>query len=465
MKNFKKIQRVLLLCLLAGCNDITDHDPYDSIVPENFFNTRQDALAGIMGAYDALQTSSYYGREVLTFTELCTDNMTFDRGNYLQAFADNATTSTTDFIANFYQEAFIGINRANFVIQKVPPINDPMFTNREEIIGEAYFLKAFHYFLLVGLYGGVPVLTEPVSSINPEEISRARNTEAEVYDAIIAYLTTAEEMLPESYPTLTEDKGRATKLAATAMKARVYMEMGQWENAAAAAQQVINNGKVFLEDTHEKIFEGGNSNESIFELQYTAPEGEGSYSMAGYTLPVILGGRYNYVPSEELIALFTNENSPRSNFTLREVEDGGVVLPYINKYNVRTGLENIIVLRLAETYLILAEALARTGYPSQQALDLLNEIRIRAGVTPYTAAALSDQQSFMEALWLERRLELAYESFRRFDLYRRYRFGDETDKQIAMEDLGITNPARWLYPYPQIELDLDPKLEPNPSNN
>jgi hypothetical protein len=432
---------------------VTDKDPIDGIANDVSYQTAGDAEAGLIGAYNALLVFEYMGLNYLALTEVNTDNVTYTGNdvNYVQLDNNNAAAENT-VVADLWDRIFRGVNWCNYLIVRVPGIQDPAIESvRNRILGEAYFLRAFHYHTLVNIWGGVPIVTELLTSFDQNVIYPARSTPDEVYAFIIEDLKKAEEMLA-GYPVLT---GRASQWAVKALLAKVYLEKGEWALAADKAAEVINSKQYSLTPQYSTIFTNENSSESIFEVQF---DNVNQSVLAAFHLPVSLGGSRFFAPSDTLLKRYEAKDSLRKTTSVKLDKAN---TPYSTKYpRITTKDDNLIVSRLADVLLMRAEALAQLSYPSEEALGLLNQVRKRAGLTEWVPEDVPDQLSFLTALYRERQVELAFEGQRRFDLVRMSR--QEAFREQALQALGISDPDRILLPIPRYDLDLNSNLEQNP---
>jgi hypothetical protein len=266
-----------------------------------------------------------------------------------------------------------------------------------------------------------------------------RNTAAEVYAQIEQDLEEAATLLPAA-----RNVGRATQPAANALLARVYLDEGKNTQARDKATSVIANASFSLVANYRDLFTNKNSSESIFELQYSI---NNQNSLAFWFFPQALGGRYGFAPSPALFNAYEANDRRR---------DASIAVSgnsrYGNKwYRIANGDDNVIVVRLAEMYLIRAEANARLGAAADVVRADINVVRARAGLAALPTTVTS-QTALLDAILQERRVELAMEGFRFFDLRRYGR---------AQSVLAIAA-DKLLLPIPQIEIDVNSNLTQNP---
>ncbi|MFN8208072.1 MAG: RagB/SusD family nutrient uptake outer membrane protein [Bacteroidales bacterium] len=431
-----------LIYLLTGC-DVLNVEPEDSIPAASAFKDKTGIERGILGSYSDFQSLSYYGRAFLVFSDLAADNLIHPPDATNSDFAEidnNALLPENSAVWNFWSAAYSGINTANNVIVKVPEMTDMSDEEKNAALGELYFIRALNHFNLMNIFGPVPLKTKP--TVGAKNLDAARNTVAEVYKQIIDDLSFAEQHLGNS-----STKIRATKFAATALLARVYLYKGDYDLAWEKADTVIKAGGYTLLDDYSSIFSNDGSAETIFEIDFTELDRN---RIAEYNFPKSLNGRREVAPAPLLISAFSADDTLRKNVTI--AYDGANA--YANKYNdLSKGADNVIVLRLAEMYLIRAESEVRkASFDANAVQDDINEIRGRAHLPP---TAATSREELLLVIENERRLEFAFEGHRWFDLVRTGR---------AMSVLPtVTNADKTLFPIPTQELQTNnsPGMEQN----
>jgi hypothetical protein len=445
------------VAVLAACDTPLDTDPTASIPDDGALTTANNVRAAIRGAYDSFDTDALYNRELTAYPDLYADNLSFT-GTFAtdQQVALRQISPTNGSIATPWAASYGGINRANNIIAAVAAgVDDLDADSAHQYEGEARFIRALHYFNLVRYFGGVPILTEPTRVVG-EESKLPRNTAAEVYALIESDLAAAVTLLPSGRAPAYVDRQ-----AAQALQSRVFLEEGKYAQSRDAATAAINaTGGNSLPTPYAAIWEQENTQESLFELQYSIND---SNSQAFWAFPTTLGGRRGYAPTAALFNAYSAGDVRRD----RTIGLAGTTR-YGRKFFRLAGDDNVPVLRRAELFLNRAEANARLGADVATVLADVNIVRARAGVAPLTAASVtglviptvSGTPIFADTetnrlLWLitqERRLEFALEGYRFFDLRR---------TGVATVLLGI--PAfRLLFPIPQSEIDVNPNLAQNP---
>ena len=480
----KKITILLLPFLfLAGCQ-VLEKTPLPSITPENFFQNADDAESALTAAYDALQQTGTYGQDLNVVGEMPSDNVTSTNGD-VNAMERILWTPQTSQVNNVFQAAYIGINRANAVLNYVPGIQMDT-ARRNQILGEASFLRALHYFNLVRLYGGVPLRLTPTESGENSVVNLARSSEEQVYAQIVSDLQQAEQWTAAG----SASPIRVSKTAVNALQAKVFLTQRQWAQAATAANKVISSGLYQLLPSFNALFPPENKPESIFEVQF-AGNADGGFILPDLLLPsppaTYSFPKFN-IPTNELIQYADTNNDQRWKFTGEIVpagrnhasfllstssnanDNGYFTYKWRSNPNAFNSPDNYYVLRLADVMLMYAEATNEQNGPSQAALTALNAVRTRAGLPALTLANVSTQQAFRNEVDRQRRLELAFEGERWFDLLRYARHEQAgpgvthavTALDIIQQQRGTPNANYLLFPFPQAEINNNALLQQNP---
>lgn len=467
---------IILLCSLASC-EVLDQTPESSFTPDNFYRNADDAKAAVSTVYDLMNSNDMYNQVMWILQDQATDDAEWGGGRSTANQAKNdldkyTFTPATSTFQSVWTTAYRAINRANAVIDRVPNIAmDNDLKNR--YVAEAKFMRGFYYFTLVRLFGGVPLSLKETTSLNDLSVPRA--SVDDVYKQIVQDFTDAENVLPLTYTTA--DKGRASKGAAKAFLAKVYLTRQEWAKASAKAKEVMDLGAGYdLWANYADIFSIANENgkESIFEVQALGGGfGEGSF-MQGYMRPSFdrvngTAGFGDDPVTENLYKTYRTDDK-RRNITLRLYTATGtpaapasVTFPcYVAKYLDPTatangeGSNNFPIIRYADVLLMYAEALNEQAANNDDAYKSINRIRNRAGLPNLTVNLSKDQ--FRDSLLLERRLELAFEGHRWYDLARTKRLISAMKVQnstIKVED------RHYLFPIPQTERDVNAKLDQN----
>jgi hypothetical protein len=370
------------------------------------------------------------------------------------AFTLNALTAGNLLVARLYDYAYVYIGQANIIEEQLKGSKVVSDSVKNQLMGESAFVRACLYFYLVNLWGDVPLV---LSSDYRKTAALPRTATTAVYQQIVADLVQAQQLLPTGYRTHAGYAGDRTipnQAAATALLARVYLYQGNWSGAVGAAGAVIADSRYRLESNLDNVFLS-TSKEAIWQLQsvslpYTE-EGQLFVPLPG--LPV----GPTYLLTNSLLNAFETGDQRQTHWTKSQVL-GGQVYTYPYKYKINTVTattqEYTTVLRLAECYLIRAEARAQLGQVSEALADL-NTIRSRAGLPP---SVLTDQAAVLAAIGHERQVELFAEyGHRWFDLKRT----QQINVVLGSEKSGW-QPDDALYPLPVQELQQNPSLVQNP---
>lgn len=441
------------------------------------FKSASEAEAALAGAYSDFK-NEYYQLDYFVNGDAQSDDAYAGADNPSNFQIDDYKLDATNSnVSRDWRYLYSTIGKCNTVINNVRAVNDPAMSaaRKEEIVGEASFIRAFMYFQATQLWGDVPLQLKEVKTIsaaNLEEIYPqifpARAPQAEVFAQIIADLETALGKVPVS----AAHKGFATKGAVNALLAKVFATQApqDWNKVKDYCDAVIAGGYTLLTD-YDQLWALGNENttESIFEINYNggAPDGNwGTKMFRG------LDWKKFNIPSNDLLAAFDAENdTKRKNSSVIFEDVSGKwsdphypqnKYPFINKWrNFQEGSnQNYIFIRLADILLLKAEALNELG-DQPGAATLVNQIRSRVnlGATPAVT-----QAELRLAIEKERRLELAFEGHRWFDLKRTGRAIEVinnvkgADGQLIGYSLS-TN--RLVWPVPQAELDKNIRLLQN----
>lgn len=457
------MKKYLIIILTAavtftGCKKFLDQTPQSEITGANFYKVPSDAESGLIGCYDALQPDSYYGFDMETYGDVTSDNAYAGGDNPANIQEDTFNTDANNGnISRNWNQIYQAIGRCNDVIDNVSLMDGSLFqaNRKNQILAEAKFLRGLHYFNLVRIFGPVPLVIKQIKNANPESINAGNSTIPAIYDQITKDLNEAIQDLPKD-----SNVGRATKGAAEGILAKVYLTNKNWQQAADLCQQVISLNKYSLVSNYDALWSGKNTSESLFEVQFTG--GTEGNTMPDLFLPFPLA-TYEFLkfstPTEDLIAAYEPNDTRKAASIIFADQYYGKNFPHVYKYRNAAGFAaptNVPVLRYADVLLMRAEALNEIAYPNTEALTLLNQIRTRAGLPSKTLTDLPSQDAFRIAVAKERRVELAFEGHRWFDLLR-------TGTAIStLQAKYPINQNRLLFPIPQSQIDKNPNLKQNP---
>lgn len=453
MKNYlfqKAIAFSIIVLVWISCSKPLNINPVNSVDQTLAFNTSGDVLGALVGAYTRAGAARSYGGDILLEPELLGDDGDIsytDSFIELSGLITKKITISNGFVAGTWEANYSTINTVNNVLAAISKVDKE---NQARAQGEAKFLRGLSYFDLVRLFGrayndgdpttnlGVPLVLKPTSAISDSNYV-ARNTVSQVYAQVIKDLTDAMNLLPAA-----KSNGYfADRACAQAVLARVYLTTQNYTMAASMADSVIESGAYSLTKTYAQEFPNpnpaarqANSTEDIFSIQVSAQAGVNElntwYASSTYA------GRGKTTINDQHLAKY-DANDDRLNLFY---VDGGST--YTGKFNNQYG--NVICIRLAEMYLIRAEANFLNGSAiGDSPVNDVNQTRTRALLSPLTTVALSDIRA-------EKYKELCFEGQTLFDK-KRY-------KQSVLS-LNYNDPS-LVYPIPLRELEANAKLVQNP---
>ncbi len=469
------------LIFISSCKDFLTEDLKGEFSTDTFYKNESQAIQAINGVYNAISFTSS-NNDIWVFGDVASDDAVKggNAGDQTEiTYIDEFTTDASNgIILNYWQFAYEAIARSNNVIANVPSVT--MDEGRKSwIIGEAKFIRAYTYFNLVNIYGKVPLKLLP--QITQEAIHVPLSEVSAIYEQIETDLSDAVVVLPDSYTT--DNTGRVTKGAALAMLGKVCLYQHKWSEAIDYFHQMESLKIYGLLENYADNFKMDyeNSKESIFEIQHLSAQnpGEGS-GLNQWFAPATEGGYYFNAPTQDLVDAFEEgsggEVDPRLDASIGR--DGQ---PWLNgelfsidwsptgfltkKHQqplseVPASLKgdgglNYIYLRYADVLLMKAEAFNEISN-ADSAKANLNKVRQRArasfnGIPPADLLAditTNDQNLLKTAIYNERRVELAQEFHRYFDLMR-------WGKTVAESALGsdFNYDTKRYFPLPQAEID------------
>ncbi|MDR2389872.1 MAG: RagB/SusD family nutrient uptake outer membrane protein [Tannerellaceae bacterium] len=509
----KKIVFLLIILTCASCSDdFITLNPPSELNAEGFYQTESDMNQAVLSAYGKLR--DLYNSQYIRLGEIRSDNTTYSwlSGNPanekgIDDFASPLLPENS-FLNDTWNNSYNVILRCNIVTGRIDNVNFQNETLKSQYKAEARFLRALMYFYLNRIFGGHALNGELLGAIKVDkEITQdkayelGRSSLQEIYDLIIEDLAFAETNLPASYGA--SDIGRATKGAATGLLGKVYMTMAgyplnrgneYYTKAIGQFQTIINNSQYALQPTYSELFDVSNKNtsESLFEVQYKkgAPNGATGSPWNNNFAPrfsdkevVLIGDKGGEnSPTQDMSDAYET-GDPRKYVSMR---DGWINAKtgawesdkYVCKYyDVSTSGSdndnNWIELRLADIYLLYAEALVRTGAGRQEAIGYVNKIRQRARNTPgdpaiepaegllkdLEATDVPNDEALLLAIEKERRVELAFENHRWFDLVRT---GRAKEVMIAEQAKDGYTAFTWsdhalAYPVPMTVMQSNPQ--------
>lgn len=476
MKKLKIKYLLVILVVMASCSDDFVEVDSRNVNSENFFNSEQDYYNALVAAYDLLQ-STYLN---VMLGEIASDNTLAGGENAndvpgIQEVDDMIHTPVNSQLRDIWSWMYAGVNRANYIMEFKDKTD---FPNKEGLLAETRFLRAYYYFELVKWFGDVPFVLDKRIQFG-DQFNIPRTPKEDIYTQIELDLMYAVDNLPY----VQSPVGRVTKGAAQALLGKVYLFQDKFTESATVLENLIDNGPYELLTDYSTMFENFNENniESVFEVQYTDVEGAGfgclqcsSGNVAvgfngirTYNGPVFESGFSFNVPTQEVVDEFEDGDN-RLQTAILDIEawaaDTGATYTtgfehtgYFNrKYisrqgDLNTGDANLTnpnnyrAIRFADVLLMAAEALNRGGISDMRAQGYLNRVRERAfGNADNNVIAAGNALTL--AIYHERRVELVGEGHHFFDLVRTGRAADEID--------GFQAGKHELFPIPRIEIEL-----------
>ncbi len=497
MQNIIKTAGVLLLVTtMASCKKWVDYQPRQDykVTDQDYLRSESDYRTMEVSVYSPIQ----WLNQAVPIGDIASDNSVTGGENAsdvlgLQQIDDYTLTPNNDYLTEIWRSAYEGINRANYLHQfkaKNPAGMAVDFPGKDAMYGEIYFLRAYYYFTLVKFFGDVPLFVDKRLTLADSRTLK-RAPRADVYKQIETDLNNAINVLPPA----ASQPGRVTKYAAQALLGKVLLYQNKFDAAAAMLENVISGPFNLVQDFGSIFLQAGeNGPESIFEIQYSnlspyynwgaATRGQGNYSVQQCGIRGLTGsspyapGWSTNLPTQELAKAY-EPGDQRKAVTVLDIEAYKAanpqfnityqVAPYKNtglynqKYLPRKGetsgqpelnyLNNFRTIRFAEVLLMAAEAYNRGTSPNDaKAQQYLNRVRQRA-FSDQLHNITASGDALKQAIWAERRLELAMEGDRFFDLVRTGR--------AATVITGFKSGKHELFPIPIQEVEIS-GLEQNP---
>jgi hypothetical protein len=457
---------LISLLLLQSCSsDLLNTSPESIKQTDNFYKDEAQLEQGVNAVYGSLQYVGQYQLAMLAIGEIPSDN-TYDE----VPANDNFTYGELDFftvqpnnslLASTWKENYIGIQQANIVLNRIGNVS--MSQVQKNIrIGEVRFLRALMYFNMVRIFGDVPLATKESVNVN-DYFGQGRTSAETVYNFIESELKDTIPLLPET----AAQKGRVTKGASLGLLGRVLITRNKYSEALSYLKQIEGLGYSLLTDV-SRIFDVTNKNntEIIFDVQFASGlngNSEGSqahqmFSPSGFSS----GAKGHNLPTKEIYNIFTTGDKRRDAYI--GLTNNGV--PYSKKLTKPStapadGGSNVVILRLADVYLLIAECYAHAS-DLLNANVYVNKIKNRAGLPSVT---ISDQVQLLDEIALERRKELVGEGHRWFDLVRTGKAAQVMTAHFQNTPgygTAIIKPYHLIMPVPQNQINTDPAIKQNP---
>lgn len=452
MTTHSKIYTASLLAfvlLAAACSDFLDKEQISDFSADGFYKTKDDARAGVYGIYNALQSAlktnfAFWGegRADAVATHHASDPLALIQNNLTESMSSAS-----------WDNLYTVISRANYAIKYIPDVYDGD-SGGDALIGQARALRALAYFYAVRVWGDVPLITEPYTSVEQDIFTEKTDRET-VLKLIEEDLIFAADYCAASY---SGEDARVlfTQGGANALLTHVYMWRQEYDKALITSEKVLNNSLYSLVAMKDwsSIFTAGYTHESIFEIGYNETQTN------GLRVLYALGSDAEYFPSDLFKASFEDDDARQPLIYDLTAATPKMIWKYFgedfNDESADASDQNIVLLRLADIMLLRAEALHQTD-ATVEALTLLNTIRQRAGLDALTEASATTQYgSVADAILHERAIELCYEGHRWFDLVR-------TNQAIAtMNPInGLSDTQNLVWPISELALNANPNLIQN----
>lgn len=499
MKKITIYIKALFISLGFGScgEDFLDKTDPTVIVSNTFYKTDQDVNQAVIGIYGMLRP---YFHNHWQYTEFISDNTTlhFNVGNRGQGPALEALeywqyNAGTPNFGTLYNNTYSILVNVNTTLENLKNSTaSKVIKDRSE--GELKVIRAYLYFDLVRLFGDVILVTAPIKTPR-EAFQLTRSPEEDIYKLIISDLTEAANLLPSSYPN--SQIGRITKGAANGILGRVRLQRKEFSEVVNVLKPILTMGYGLLPN-YADVFkpEQKNHKESIWDVQYQGENTFGVHSSFIYQFAPLAsqgavikfpgqeGGGWN-IPTNEIIALY-EAGDARKEVSLKEgytaTNGTWIPVPFINKYNNPHSIRGVTndnwpILRYSEVLLMLAEAINEQSGPNSETYEYLNAVRARAKLAPLSGL---NQSQFRVALMKERRIELAFENHRWFDLKRtlspaemkallnKHGQGERANPTTSRGGIPFSREDytfeeyQYLFPIPEAQIRINPALRQNP---
>ncbi|MGA0558459.1 RagB/SusD family nutrient uptake outer membrane protein [Larkinella sp. VNQ87] len=456
----KILTAILFLATVSSCNNILEIEPLSQISSNQAFTDLNSAQGVVNGMYNNLQI--VYQWRVQVISDVASDmSQQIDTWDALIAADEFNFGADNSEVEDLYTSLYRCIDIANNIIAYVPGMSVTQ-ADKDDMMGQAYFVRGLAYFDLARFWGGVPnvygtegavIKLTPSVGISQDDYA-TRSTLRQTYDQAEKDLLEALAKLPETRATAVLSKAKATKPAARALLARYYLYNQQWANAEKYATDAIANRA--LNTPFETIFKTKNSAETLFELQFNETDGQG---IRQWYYPSSQNGRGGTALHDEMYAqMVANPADVRGTLAARNTTAN---VYYTTKWSAAQNADNFQLLRMAEQYLIRSEARAEQNNLTGAADDL-NAVRTRAGIAKTTAATKAD---LISAILQERKLEFVGEGQRWFDVIRRGLgltvFSSVRRSKGSLPSYSIKVAGRQVLPFPSAEVRTNTNIQQN----
>ncbi len=486
------------ILIISSCSEeFLNEVPKNQIDLENFFTKPVDAEIGLTGAYSRI--ISKHMMQNLFWLMVSADELT--AANHAQSgvgagdHRDNATTDLYGMLGT-YTEPIKGIVNLNLLLEKVPGIPDEQFEGgrKNEILGEAYFLRGYAFYMLAMVFRDVPIQLEVPTSSNPEDNYMNKSPQSEVLDQAMMDFESAISLLPDRLGDISDHdvRGRGSKWAAYAFTARIHMWRQEWPEAYDACEAIINSGQFRITPRWIDVFAGENDNEEV--IWQSQGQSREEYDFMGvyrwYCDNDPLAPAPPFMVEKKLTDIFDQPyKDVRLEYSVRAIGRSAGVSNYggrnVKHFHVPSGEiiegvsdesrdKNFPLMRLAEVKLMKAETIIQSGYAlgtAEEVLQTLNELRARAADSEFAPREEDNRYDYTEnlgcegidplqidqvglqALKDEKYRELAMEAVRWIDLMRWSKMED--NYQSVMSLVSAANVDRLYAPIPQQQIDAN----------
>lgn len=446
----------------SGC-DVLNQDPQTAIAEENAIRDLKSANAALNGLYSQLQAAEYYGSNLQIISDVTSDiSQSVGTWDFYREMDTYVTSAGNLENRNLWSEAYAAVNHANNIIAEVQNLDNIPQENKDQILGEAYFIRALAFFDLTRTFGGVPgeagtmgipLPTEPSRQIDDSSFPERTSIEAS-YNQVESDLQAAESRL-----TGFDSPNRVSEAAVQALFSRLYLYTKEFDLAEQYASDVIGNSTFELVDNFADIFVEENTAEAIFELSYNTTDPN---DIRFWYYPSSGGGRGDIALHDDYAEMVMSRSDDDRGDLIAFDDNVGVYYP--TKYQKSGSDDNIQILRLAEVYLNRAEARVRQETPDETgALSDLNEIRNRAGLQDTAGTGVDEPEEILQAIEKERGIEFIEEGHRWYDLVRTGRAMDVLTNidRTNGEPVSLDNAGRMVFPIPSRDIDANDNLDQN----
>ena len=513
-RKIKLFSTIAALIILSGCSrDFLEKDPLVQSSADTYYSNEEEANAAIIGIYSILQNEGTQLAPFMLIGDGASDNADIGNSNSeayswlgspVKEFQRFEVTSTNWVSNQLWNQGFRGITWATHAIDRISVNEEIPEDKRNQFVGEAHFLRALYYFMLTRQYGALPIIDHTLSF---EEYYNPRATIEETWAFIESDLQTAAELLPGKGEYAPEDLGRATKGAANARLGKAYIYQDDFNLAYEVLKTIVSSGNYGLQQNYSSIFTVQNENgiESIFEIQHMisstgwADSNEGSILSfyehdADPNDPIKWHNGWSmHNPTQDLVNGY-EPGDPRLEATVifpGEFWDGYIhkniasttgyqskkwYIPYSERSedDQSDNPKNIIFIRYADVLLYLSEAANEIGN-TEESLIYLEEVRLRARLNSTVQDILpkitvTDKDELRQKIWEERRIELAMEGQRFWELVRQGRAGSVmraySENYNSIKGQSFTDGVNEIFPIPRNEIDIsNGSLVQNPGYN